>query len=385
MENPNDPENKPKPVTGSEAPATKQGERIAKLIARSGMCSRRQAEQWIEAGRVQVNGKKILSPALNVLASANIVIDGKPLNPPDPPRIWRYNKPAGLVTTERDPQGRATLFEKLPRELPRVMSIGRLDINTEGLLLLTNDGDLKRYIELPDTGWQRRYRVRAYGVPKDSDLIALKKGMEIDGIQYRSIDIAVERQQGGNAWMTVSLREGKNREIKKVLEHIGLQVNRLIRLSFGPFQLGTLEAGAVEEVPRRILREQLGAKWIELAAGFSTETSTQTSQRAPANQRPNLRLAAGKPDGKPSGKPGSKPGGKFAGKPAGNSSGKPGGRPARAGGRPTGKAGDELTTKSKSGYSKPGGKFSKSSRPKPAGRSQGDKPTRGKDNADRRR
>lgn len=367
MENPNDP--KDNLSNGHGAPATKQGERIAKLIARSGMCSRRQAEQWIEAGRVEVNGKKILSPALNVLASANIVIDGKPLNPPDPPRIWRYNKPAGLVTTERDPQGRPTLFEKLPRDLPRVMSIGRLDINTEGLLLLTNDGDLKRYIELPDTGWQRRYRVRAYGVPKDSDLIALKKGVEIEGIKYRSIDIAVERQQGGNVWMTVSLREGKNREIKKVLEHIGLQVNRLIRLSFGPFQLGTLEAGAVEEVPRRILREQLGAKWVELAAGFSSDSPSQTSQRAPANKRQSA---------KSSGKLAEKSRGKSAEKSAGKSRGK-------SGGRSIGKSAEELTSKSKSGKSKFGGKVAKSNRSKPEGRRSGDKPARGKDNADRRR
>jgi len=252
---------------------TPAGERIAKVIARAGLCSRRQAEQWVEAGRVQVNGRKISSPALNVTPQHIVLVDGKPLVAPDPPRLWRYHKPVGLVTTEHDPQGRPTIYSKLPKDLPRVLTVGRLDMNTEGLLLLTNDGNLKRYLELPDTGWQRRYRVRAYGRPNEASLVALKKGITIDGIDYRSIDAQFERQQGGNAWLTVSLREGKNREVKRVLEHIGLQVNRLIRLSFGPFQLGQLDEGGVEEVPRKVLRQQLGAKWAQFAEGYADEGS----------------------------------------------------------------------------------------------------------------
>ncbi|HAK98058.1 MAG TPA: pseudouridine synthase, partial [Rhodobiaceae bacterium] len=232
-----------------------KGDRIAKVLARSGLSSRREAETIIQAGRVTVNGKTINSPALNVLPSDRITVDGKELAQPDPPRLWRYYKPRGLVTTERDPQGRATIFSKLPDNLPRVLSVGRLDINTEGLLLLTNDGGLKRYLELPETGWLRRYRVRAYGRPDQRKLLELKKGITLEGVHYRGVDVDVERQQGGNVWLTISLREGKNREVKKLLSYVGLEVNRLIRLSFGPFQLGNLETGAVEEIPRRVLRQ----------------------------------------------------------------------------------------------------------------------------------
>lgn len=258
--------------------AETRGERIAKIIARSGLCSRREAEKWIEAGRVTVDGKKLTTPAVVVLPTQDIQVDGKPLVPPDPPRLWRYHKPAGLVTTSNDPQGRPTIFDRLPASLPRVLTIGRLDINTEGLLLLTNDGGLKRYLELPDTGWMRRYRVRAFGRPDLQKLAALKRGVEIEGIRYRGIDAEFERQQGGNAWLNVSLREGKNREVKIALEHTGLQVNRLIRTSFGPFQLGNLEAGAVEEVPRRILRQQLGARWADFA-GNSVPNETGRQRR----------------------------------------------------------------------------------------------------------
>lgn len=261
------------------------GERIAKVIARAGLCSRREAEQWIVNGRVSVDGKTLTTPAFLVSGQSKILVDGAPLASPEPPRLWRYHKPVGLVTTTRDPQGRPTIFDRLPEKMPRVHTIGRLDLNTEGLLLLTTDGALKRYLELPDTGWQRRYRVRAFGKPDAQKLASLKKGVEIDGIRYREIEAVFERQQGGNAWLTVSLREGKNREVKRVLEHIGLKVNRLIRLSFGPFQLGNLEVGAVEEVPRRILRQQLGARWAEFAGASLEKEPAEPKRKRNANHR----------------------------------------------------------------------------------------------------
>ena len=240
------------------------GERIAKVLARAGVCSRRDAEKLIGEGRVTVDGRRLDTPAFNVTPQQKISVDGKLLGDPDPPRLWRFHKTTGLVTTTRDPEGRPTVFQKLPPDLPRLNAVGRLDINTEGLLLMTNDGGLKRFLELPSTGWLRRYRVRAFGTADPARLADLKNGIEIDGVRYRSIDAELERKQGGNVWMTVALREGKNREIKRVLEHLDLKVNRLIRLSFGPFQLGKLEAGQVEEVPRRVLRQQLGREWHKL-------------------------------------------------------------------------------------------------------------------------
>ncbi|MAA77369.1 MAG: pseudouridine synthase [Rhodobiaceae bacterium] len=269
-----------------------KGDRIAKVLARSGLSSRREAETIIQAGRVTVNGKTINSPALNVLPSDRITVDGKELAQPDPPRLWRYYKPRGLVTTERDPQGRATIFSKLPDNLPRVLSVGRLDINTEGLLLLTNDGGLKRYLELPETGWLRRYRVRAYGRPDQRKLLELKKGITLEDVHYRGVDVDVERQQGGNVWLTISLREGKNREVKKLLSYVGLEVNRLIRLSFGPFQLGNLETGAVEEVPRRVLRQQLGSTWSDIAEGRVPQVKPKTRSKQTAD-RPEKKPARG--------------------------------------------------------------------------------------------
>ena len=244
-------------------PAKVQHERIAKVMARAGLCSRREAEEWIEAGRVSVNGNVLTSPALDVSDRDVILVDGKPLPVRERTRLFLYHKPRGLVTTAWDPEGRPTVFQNLPKGLPRVVTIGRLDINTEGLLLLTNDGGLARVISLPDTGWLRRYRVRAYGAITQPDLDALKGGIEIDGMRYGPIEADLQREQGDNVWLTIGLREGKNREVKRVLEHLGLQVNRLIRISFGPFQLGDLEEGAVEEVKTRILQEQLGP---ELAA-----------------------------------------------------------------------------------------------------------------------
>ena len=244
-------------------PAKEQHERIAKVMARAGLCSRREAEEWIEAGRVSVNGEVLTSPARDVSDRDTILVDGKALPTRERTRLFLYHKPRGLVTTSWDPEGRPTVFQNLPKGLPRVVTIGRLDINTEGLLLLTNDGGLARVISLPDTGWLRRYRVRAYGNITQPDLDALRDGIEIDGMRYGPIEAELQREQGDNVWLTIGLREGKNREVKRVLEHLGLQVNRLIRISFGPFQLGDLEDGAVEEVKTRILQEQLGP---ELAA-----------------------------------------------------------------------------------------------------------------------
>lgn len=247
----------PKAADGKEKTTD---QRIAKAIARAGLCSRREAERWIAEGRVVVNGARIESPALSVGPDDRVEVDGKPLPAPEPPRLWRYHKPRGLVTTARDERGRATVFDNLPERLPRVISVGRLDLNSEGLLLLTNDGELARRLELPSTGWIRRYRARVQGRAIDPDALArLADGITVDGVSYGPIRAAVETQQSSNAWLTIALQEGKNREVRRVLEHLGYPVNRLIRTAYGPFQLGHLAAGAVEEVSPRILREQLGA------------------------------------------------------------------------------------------------------------------------------
>lgn len=237
-----------------------EGERIAKVMARAGLCSRRDAEAWITAGRISVNGKAITSPALNVTKRDRIVVDGKPLPLRERTRLFRYYKPSGLMTTNRDPEGRPTLFQHLPKELPRVVTVGRLDFNSEGLLLLTNDGGLARVLELPATGWLRRYRVRAKGRVRPEQLESLRKGVTVDGIAYGPMEAALDREQGSNVWLTVGLREGKNREVRKVLGSIGLEVNRLIRISYGPFQLSEMKEGAVEEVKTAILREQISGQ-----------------------------------------------------------------------------------------------------------------------------
>jgi 23S rRNA pseudouridine2605 synthase len=237
---------------------TPPGDRIAKVLSRAGVASRREAERMIEIGRVSVNGRVIDSPALNVTASDKIAVDGKPVAAPEASRLWLYHKPTGLVTTNSDEKGRQTIFDALPEDLPRVMSVGRLDINSEGLLLLTNDGAIKRRLELPSTGWLRRYRVRINGRPKDEDFAPLRKGLVIDGERFQPMIVTLDKQQGANAWLTVGLREGKNREIRRAMEDLGLTVNRLIRVSYGPFQLGQLKPGAVEEVRPRVMRDQLG-------------------------------------------------------------------------------------------------------------------------------
>ncbi|MEO0485838.1 MAG: pseudouridine synthase [Pseudomonadota bacterium] len=234
------------------------GDRIAKVLARAGVASRRGAEAMIAAGRVAVNGRVLSSPALNVTAADKITVDGQPIKEAEPARLWLYHKPAGLVTTERDEKGRKTVFDALPEALPRVMSVGRLDLNSEGLLLLTNDGGLKRKLELPSTGWLRRYRVRVKGTPKDEVLEPLRAGIEVAGERFQPMDVTLDRQQGANAWLTIALREGKNREIRRAAEAVGLTVNRLIRVSYGPFQLRELKAGEVEEVRQRVLADQMG-------------------------------------------------------------------------------------------------------------------------------
>jgi 23S rRNA pseudouridine2605 synthase len=248
------------------SPQAGRGEdRIAKVMARAGLCSRRRAEEWIAAGRVAVNGGTIRSPAVNVGVRDRITVDGKPLPRRERTRLFLYHKPAGFVSTNADPQGRPTVFDALPESLPRLMSVGRLDIGTEGLLLLTNDGGLARVLELPETGWIRRYRVRAHGRVSQADLDRLRDGITIDGVHYGPIEATLEREQGANVWLAFAIREGKNREVRNVLAHLGLAVNRLIRTEFGPFGLGALAEGAIEEVATRNLREQLGAEIIARA------------------------------------------------------------------------------------------------------------------------
>lgn len=266
---------------GAQKPAAKAAQpmRIAKAIAHAGLCSRRDAEAWIAAGRVAVNGKVLTTPAHVVSPVDTIMVDGKPLPEKQGARLWRYHKRRGLVTSHKDPQGRKTVFEVLPPELPRVVSVGRLDINTEGLLLLTTDGELARHLELPSTGWLRRYRVRAHGRMTQEALDCLRQGLTLDGVQYGPVEARIDRTQGSNLWLTISLREGKNREVKRIAEHLGLTVNRLIRVSFGPFALGDLPEGAVEEVKRRVLADQLGAKLVDQLGLVAPEKLRRQARR----------------------------------------------------------------------------------------------------------
>jgi len=246
------------------------GDRIAKVIARSGLCSRRDAERLIADGRVALNGRILASPAVTVTAADRIEVDGQPVAVRERTRLWLFHKPKGLVTTNRDPEGRPTVFSALPPDMPRVLTVGRLDINTEGLLLLTNDGGLARVLELPSTGWLRRYRVRAHGRVDQPSLDVLRDGVSVDGMIYGAVEAELERVQGANVWLSIGLREGKNREVKRILEHLGLGVTRLIRVSYGPFQLGDLAPGEVREVRGRVLRDQLGEK-LARAAGADFE------------------------------------------------------------------------------------------------------------------
>ena len=300
---------KHEPLPGGIPPGTvakrpDEAQRIAKVMARAGLCSRRDAEMWIEQGRVEVNGVQLTSPAFNVEPGDKIVVDGVKMASRERTRLFAFHKPRGFVTTDRDPEGRPTIFDHLatvvpvnaPDGLPRTVTIGRLDINTEGLLLLTNDGGLARVLELPSTGWLRRYRVRANGETDQSVLDTLRDGITIDGVDYMGIEAHLDRVQGANVWLTMGLREGKNREIKRVLEHLGLAVTRLIRISFGPFQLGELEEGGVEEIKTRILRDQLGDKLAaEAGADFDSPVA---GEQAPLRATPPSRktLAAVKPD-----------------------------------------------------------------------------------------
>lgn len=323
---------KPAPDASSKGDSAPAGDRIAKVLSRAGVASRREAERMIAEGRVKVNGSKIDSPALNVTERDRIILDGKPLPQAEAPRLWLYNKPTGLVTSNSDEKGRRTIFDELPEDLPRVMTVGRLDLNSEGLLLLTNDGGIKRRLELPSTGWLRRYRVRINGRPKDEDFEPLRKGMMIEGERFQPMTVALDRQQGANAWLTIGLREGKNREIRRALEDIGYNVNRLLRLSYGPFQLGALKLGEVEELRPRVVRDQLGLE-------------AEDMDEAPAT-RPTRGRPGSKPGQRPGGKPGPSTGGKSfgkpMGKPAGRASGKPSGKPAgKPGVRSAGSFGDK--------------------------------------------
>lgn len=277
----------PKPDNNHAKPPTAkppEGDRIAKVLSRAGVASRREAERMIELGLVSVNGKTIDSPALNVTAKDRITVDGKPIAEPEPARLWLYYKPDGLVTSNNDEKGRDTIFDHLPEDLPRVMSVGRLDLNSEGLLLLTNDGGLKRKLELPSTGWLRKYRVRVNGNPTEPDLDPLRRGITVDGEKFQPMIVVLDRIQGANAWLTVGLREGKNREIRRAMAAINLTVNRLIRVSYGPFRLGDMTPGDVSEVKGRVLRDQLGQRELP-------EDATAPKPRA---KGPRISGAAGK-------------------------------------------------------------------------------------------
>lgn len=281
---PRDPKIAASPSSDDAAP--REGERIAKRLARAGVCSRRDAEKLILEGRVAVDGRVLSSPALVVTAAQIVTVDGKIVGAPEAPRLWRYHKPDGLITTHKDPQGRPTLFERLPPELPRVISIGRLDLNSEGLLLLTNDGGLARRLELPSTAWIRRYRVRVYGAIAESHLMALQQGVTVDGVRYGSIQATLDQSKGANSWLSMSLREGKNREIRRVIEYLGGKVTRLIRIGYGPFELGDLPRGAVEEVAPKILRTQLGG----LLTGVESAPKQSPSDKRRAERREAERL-----------------------------------------------------------------------------------------------
>ncbi len=306
----------------------REGQRIAKVIARAGLCSRRDAEAWIAAGRVTVNGHVLDSPAYNVSETDDVRVDGRRLTERERTRLFLFHKPRGLVTTARDPEGRPTVFDALPPELPRLVAVGRLDINTEGLILLTNDGGLARVLELPATGWLRRYRVRAHGRVDQAKLDSLSGGVTLDGIDYAGIEARLDREQGSNAWITMGLREGKNREIKKVLEHLGLAVNRLIRVSFGPFELGDLAEGEVAEVRTRVLRDQLGAKLAREAGVDFDAPVIERAAAAPSEETHRRATSASGAPGRasPKGESSERPPGGGGGRDRAEAPGRRGGR-----------------------------------------------------------
>ncbi len=360
---------------------TSKGDRIAKVLARAGVASRRDAERIIEAGRVTVNGEVITSPALNVTEKDEILVDDLPLADPEPPRLWLYHKPTGLVTSARDEKGRETVFDTLPDDLPRVMSVGRLDLNSEGLLLLTNDGELKRKLELPATGWTRKYRVRVNGRPHDEMMTPVRKGITVDGERFQPMSVSIDRQQGANAWLTVALKEGKNREIRRAMEAVGLSVNRLMRISYGPFQLGTLAPGEVEELRPRVLRDQLGLDLdrkmpVRKRAGGAAPAAAGAPD-APRDYKGRGKLGgplAGRAGGKADPVSGQKPGGKSGAKPDAKTGAKSAAKPAS---KPRARKGPLIDEwDAPTGRGKPSGKRSGKPGGKPTGR--GKPPSRGK-------
>ena len=298
-----------------------EGDRIAKVLSRAGVASRREAERMIELGEVSVNGKVISSPALNVTDRDKIIVRGELVGAPEPARLWLYYKPDGLVTSTNDEKGRDNVFDSLPEDLPRVMSIGRLDLNSEGLLLLTNDGELKRRLELPSTGWMRKYRVRVNGNPTDPDLEPLRRGITVEGERFQPMVVVLDRIQGANAWLTVGLREGKNREIRRAMNAINLTVNRLIRVSYGPFRLNDMVPGQVEEIRGKVLREQLGE------GPTPVDDARPKPTRAPRAQAGMAKPAAPKPTAKSGPRPAAAPTGRP--RVITSSRAKPGPRPKR--------------------------------------------------------
>jgi len=272
-----------------------KGERIAKVMARAGVASRRDAEKMILAGRVAVNGTPATSPALDVMPDDKVTLDGKPIDAPQPARLWLYYKPVGLVTSAKDEKGRQTVFDTMPEGMPRVMSVGRLDLNSEGLLLLTNDGELKRRLELPSTGWLRKYRVRVNGRPNEATFDPLRRGITIEGEDFQPMEVTLDKQQGANAWLTVGIREGRNREVRRAMAEVGLVVNRLIRVSYGPFRLNTMKPGDVVEVKQRVLRDQLGEGGEKPAQRAAPARKPRAG--APASRAPQPRPLDGSPAG----------------------------------------------------------------------------------------
>jgi len=344
-----------KDSTGTNSPAPDKGERIAKVIARSGLCSRRDAERMIAEGRVTLDGKTLTSAAVNVTPKSKIEVDGAALQAPQRPRLWRFHKPKGYVTTTRDPEGRKTIYDLLPPNLPRVQPVGRLDINSEGLLLLTNDGGLKRQLELPSSGWRRKYRVRVRGRPRPERLAELAKGVTVDGVTYGAVEAVLERQSGANAWLEMTLTEGKNREVRRICQHLGLTVNRLIRVSYGPFHLGHLKPNLVSEVPVTALASHLdlGKDW---GKGFA---KARPKKRRPGQSRRDGPKAKPGNDERPAHK--KRPRSKAAQARGAGSKGEQ----ARAAG-PKG----EKTGYKKSTSTKPGGKPRPAGKPRASNKSQ---------------